>query len=137
VSKPEGATPDGAVGDAVGAAVGAVVGAAAVRPGGAVAVCAADGDADGDVPPLVHAVTIAAESTTAAGRHAIAATVGVSVGSVPATCDSCGAPEDHLFAVRRQYVTPAEWDTPAREVTLDEVEHWCFSCCTHYPHVEV
>jgi hypothetical protein len=55
---------------------------------------------------------------------------------VPATCDSCGATEDELFAVRRQYVTPAAWDTPAREVTLDEVEHWCFSCCTHYPHVD-
>ena len=36
--------------------------------------------------------------------------------------------------MRRRYVTPAEWDTPARDVTLDQVELWCFSCCTHYPH---
>ena len=35
------------------------------------------------------------------------------------------------------YVTPAEWDAPGRVVTLDEVEQWCFSCCTHYPHVLV
>jgi hypothetical protein len=53
------------------------------------------------------------------------------------TCDSCGATEDELFAVHRQYITPAEWDTPGREVTLDEVEHWCFPCCTHYPHVPI
>jgi hypothetical protein len=50
------------------------------------------------------------------------------------TCDSCGAPDDTLYAVRRRYVTPAAWDTPARDITLDEVERWCFSCCTHYPH---
>jgi hypothetical protein len=50
------------------------------------------------------------------------------------TCDSCGAPGERLYAVHRRYVTPAEWDTPGRDVTLDETEHWCFSCCTHYPH---
>jgi hypothetical protein len=55
-------------------------------------------------------------------------------GTAPATCDSCGAPDEALYRVRRQYVTPAAWDVPAREVTLDEVEWWCFSCCTHYPH---
>ena len=53
------------------------------------------------------------------------------------TCESCGAADEVLYAVHRQYVTPAEWDTPGREVTLDEVERWCFSCCTHYPHVLV
>ena len=56
---------------------------------------------------------------------------------VGSTCESCGAPGEELYAVHRQYVTPADWDTPAREVTLAEVEHWCFSCCTHYPHVLV
>ena len=50
------------------------------------------------------------------------------------TCDSCGADEDVLYAVHRMYVTPADWDTDGREVTLDDVERWCFSCCTHYPH---
>ena len=53
------------------------------------------------------------------------------------TCESCGADDEVLYAVHRQYVTPAAWDTPAREVTLDDVERWCFPCCTHYPHVPV
>jgi hypothetical protein len=56
---------------------------------------------------------------------------------VPETCESCGATEEVVYAVHRQYVTPAEWDTPAREVTLDEIERWCYSCLTHYPHVLV
>lgn len=55
--------------------------------------------------------------------------------AVTTTCESCGAPDAELYAVRRQYVTPAEWDTPGREVTLDAVERWCYPCCTHYPHV--
>ena len=46
-------------------------------------------------------------------------------------------PTSELYAVHRRYVTPAEWDTPGREVTLDEVERWCYSCFTHYPHVLV
>ena len=45
--------------------------------------------------------------------------------------------DEEVYAVHRQYVTPADWDTPGREVTLDAVERWCFSCCTHYPHVLV
>jgi hypothetical protein len=53
------------------------------------------------------------------------------------TCQSCGATDEVVYAVHRQYVTPAEWDTPAREVTLDEIERWCYSCLTHYPHVLV
>lgn len=53
------------------------------------------------------------------------------------TCDSCGADEPELFAVHRRYVTLPDWDTPGRDVTLDEVEHWCYPCLTHYPHVPV
>ena len=77
-----------------------------------------------------------ATTTSAATNHArdIGDTVGVSVTLVPATCESCGAVEGQLYAVHRRYVTPAEWDTPARDVTLPDVEQWCFSCCTHYPH---
>jgi hypothetical protein len=52
----------------------------------------------------------------------------------PMTCDSCGADEPVLYGVHRMYVTPADWDTEAREITLPEVEQWCFACCTHYPH---
>ncbi len=54
--------------------------------------------------------------------------------AAPPTCESCGARDDRLYPVRRQYITPAAWDTPERQLTLDEIEHWCFSCCTHYPH---
>ncbi len=128
VSKPDGATPDvGGDGtlDLAGDATPDVA-------DGAVVVA----DPDGVEPALLHPA-IATTSSTTADRHAIGLKVGVSVGVVPATCDSCGAMEDELFAVRRQYVTPAEWDTPAREVTLDEIERWCFSCCTHYPHVDI
>lgn len=56
---------------------------------------------------------------------------------VTSTCESCGAPDEVVHAVHRQYVTPADWDTEGREVTLEEVEQWCFSCLTHYPHVLV
>ncbi len=50
------------------------------------------------------------------------------------TCESCGAEERELYAVHRRYITPESWDTPGSERTMPEVEHWCFSCCTHYPH---
>lgn len=51
------------------------------------------------------------------------------------TCDSCGADEDSLQAVRRKYVVPGSWDQDASEQVVDEVERWCFACLTHYPHV--
>ncbi len=51
------------------------------------------------------------------------------------TCDSCGAEEDSLQAVRRKYVVPGSWDQDASEQVVDEVERWCFACLTHYPHV--
>jgi hypothetical protein len=52
------------------------------------------------------------------------------------TCDSCGREESELVAVHRVYVVPESWDTPGSEKTLTEVEQWCFSCRTHYPHQE-
>ena len=54
-----------------------------------------------------------------------------------ATCDSCGRDETELVEVHRVYVVPEAWDTPGSEKTLTEVERWCFSCRTHYPHQEV
>jgi hypothetical protein len=36
--------------------------------------------------------------------------------------------------VHRMYVTPADWDTDGSEVTMPGTEHWCFACCTMYPH---
>jgi hypothetical protein len=51
-----------------------------------------------------------------------------------ATCESCGSTESELYGVHRRYVTPEAWDTPGRDITLTEVEQWCFACCSHYPH---
>jgi len=50
------------------------------------------------------------------------------------TCDSCGADDTDLQCVHRRYVTPADWDTEGRDVTLDETEQWCFACRSMYPH---
>lgn len=52
----------------------------------------------------------------------------------PGTCESCGSSDEAVFAVHRMYVTPAAWDTEAREVVVDEIERWCVPCCTMYPH---
>ena len=53
------------------------------------------------------------------------------------TCESCGADDPVLYAVRRRYVTPESWDTPGSDRLMAEVEHWCYACCTHYPHEPV
>ena len=53
------------------------------------------------------------------------------------TCDSCGRAGEELAAVHRVYVTPAAWDTEERIEVVDEVEHWCFVCRSHYPHQPV
>ena len=50
------------------------------------------------------------------------------------TCESCGADDPVLYAVRRRYVTPESWDTPGSDRLMAEVEQWCYACCTHYPH---
>lgn len=52
------------------------------------------------------------------------------------TCESCGRDEDDLLLVRRLYVTPEAWDTPAK-VEEGGLEMWCFVCRTHYSHEEV
>lgn len=53
------------------------------------------------------------------------------------TCDSCGSVETVVWAVRRVYVTPADWDTEGREVVDPQVERWCFACLASYPHEPV
>jgi len=58
-----------------------------------------------------------------------------SVADVDETCESCGSKGDTLLAVRRRYVVPQGWDNEGADRTLDDVEHWCYACCTHYPHV--
>jgi hypothetical protein len=52
-------------------------------------------------------------------------------------CTSCGSEAEDVVDVRRVYVTPAAWDTEEKVEVVDEVEHWCFPCRTHYPHEEV
>jgi len=56
---------------------------------------------------------------------------------VEGTCESCGRDGEQLRAVHRVYVTPDSWDTEGKTTRLDEVEWWCFACCTHYPHEPV
>ena len=49
-------------------------------------------------------------------------------------CDNCARDEPELLRVHRVYVVPETWEAPASETVVDEVEHWCVSCCTQYPH---
>ncbi|HUQ40493.1 MAG TPA: hypothetical protein VM030_10090 [Acidimicrobiales bacterium] len=49
-------------------------------------------------------------------------------------CDNCARDDDEVVAVHRVYVVPEAWDTPGSSTTLEETEHWCFSCRTMYPH---
>ena len=53
------------------------------------------------------------------------------------TCDSCGRDSTDLERVHRVYVTPESWDTEEKADVQAEIEVWCFSCRTHYPHEEV
>ena len=61
----------------------------------------------------------------------------VASGSVIGRCDSCGRDGEELTAVHRIYATPESWEAPATVQRLDEVEHWCFACLSHYPHERV
>ena len=39
--------------------------------------------------------------------------------------------------MHRVYLTPETWDTEGKVDIVEEVEQWCFSCRSHYPHQEV
>jgi hypothetical protein len=60
------------------------------------------------------------------------------VGRLGATtrCDSCGRdePDADVLAVHRVYVTPAAWDAEERIDVVEDVERWCPSCRSTYPH---
>jgi hypothetical protein len=49
-------------------------------------------------------------------------------------CENCARDDDDLVSVHRVYVVPESWDTPGSTQRLDEVELWCFSCRSQYPH---
>jgi hypothetical protein len=46
---------------------------------------------------------------------------------VESTCGNCGRDDDDLAAVQRVYLLP-------EPSVLDDVEWWCLSCRTQYPH---
>jgi hypothetical protein len=52
-------------------------------------------------------------------------------------CASCAREEDELVAVRRVYLVGEAWDTAASSTTMDEIELWCFSCRSMYPHTGI
>ena len=55
----------------------------------------------------------------------------------PATsgiCQNCAREDDDLAAVKRLYVQPETWDSPGKITQTTDVELWCFSCRTMYPH---
>jgi hypothetical protein len=39
-----------------------------------------------------------------------------------------------VLAVHRVYVTPAAWDAQERIDVIEDVERWCPSCRSTYPH---
>jgi hypothetical protein len=49
-------------------------------------------------------------------------------------CENCATPDEELVLVRRVYVTPESWDTPASEQVVEIPELWCISCLSQYPH---
>jgi hypothetical protein len=53
---------------------------------------------------------------------------------VERACENCATPDEELVLVRRVYVTPESWDTPASEQVLETPELWCISCLSQYPH---
>lgn len=57
-------------------------------------------------------------------------------GAARTMCENCDRPDDDLAAVHRMYVVPESWDTAGSATTLDEVEWWCYSCRTQYPHAD-
>jgi hypothetical protein len=49
-------------------------------------------------------------------------------------CENCAFPDEDLALVRRVYVTPETWHTPASQEVVDGAELWCVSCRSQYPH---
>ena len=49
-------------------------------------------------------------------------------------CQNCAREDADLVGVKRLYVQPETWDAAAKVTHTDEVELWCFSCRTQYPH---
>jgi hypothetical protein len=54
------------------------------------------------------------------------------------TCESCGAtePEESLLAVHRVYLQTDDQGRVIGESVVLDVERWCLSCRSLYPHKE-
>ena len=53
------------------------------------------------------------------------------------SCESCGADDHDLAPVHRKYVTTEPGARAFTVRVLDDVEQWCVSCRTQYPHEPV
>ena len=49
-------------------------------------------------------------------------------------CENCDRDDDDVVGVHRLYVVPEDWDTAGSVTKVDQVERWCFSCRSLYPH---
>jgi hypothetical protein len=49
-------------------------------------------------------------------------------------CESCGRDDEVVVAVRRVYLTLADWDREEHVEIVAEPELWCAVCREHYPH---
>ena len=52
----------------------------------------------------------------------------------PGRCENCDRDDTELVAVHRVYVTPESWDTARTATVMDDLEWWCFTCRSMYPH---
>lgn len=59
---------------------------------------------------------------------------GGTVDGVIERCDSCGRDDEVVVAVRRVYLTLADWDREEKVEVVAEPEQWCLVCREHYPH---
>ena len=54
------------------------------------------------------------------------------------TCENCGDTECDLTEVHRVYLpfreNPENGPGLEEPVVMDELELWCFACCTQFPH---
>lgn len=48
-------------------------------------------------------------------------------------CENCALADEELVLVRRVYVVPETWDTPASHSVVPDPELWCVSCVSQYP----
>ncbi|MDZ4827427.1 MAG: hypothetical protein SGJ13_13345 [Actinomycetota bacterium] len=48
-------------------------------------------------------------------------------------CENCGMHDEELVLVRRVYVVPEKWDTPASVTVVPDPELWCVACVSQYP----